>query len=59
MIKKGDFGVMLALEILTYAKYAAVSHASQALKSHLFNQFLSTALEVTPRQFYKEPIANG
>ena len=30
---------MLALEILTYAKYAAVSHASQALKSLLLYNF--------------------
>ena len=31
---------MLALEILTYAKYAAVSHASQALKSRLLSTFI-------------------
>ena len=30
--KPGDFGVMLASEILTYAEYAAVSEPAQALK---------------------------
>ena len=32
-INRGDFGVTLVFEILTYAKYAAVSHTSQALNS--------------------------
>ena len=37
--KRGDFCVTLAFEILTYAKYAAVSKTAQALKSPPLSTF--------------------
>ena len=41
---------MLALEILTYLKYAAVSRASQALKSHSLCDFTVGLIDVIGKQ---------